>query len=386
MNPIYLDHHATTPCDPRVLAAMLPYFLEKFGNPASLTNVFGRVARDAVENARLEVATLLGGRPSEITFTSGATESLNLAFKGLWGLQEARTRVVISAVEHSAVHALARWAERLGATVVELPVDAEGRVAPEALSVELRAHAKETALVAVMLANNEVGTVQPIGPLAEIAGDYGVPFLCDAVQGVGKVAGFSVATPGLSAVTLSGHKFNGPKGIGVLWLRGRPPLIIEPVIHGGGQERDLRSGTLAVPLIVAMGEASRLLALEGPQRVELAGARRDALWRALSEGLGARVRRHTPATGALTNNLNVSFDGVESGALMARLPWLAFSAASACQTGGVAPSHVLAAMGRSPRDALSAARFGVDHTTTPEEIGIAAAALIEAVLALRQDL
>jgi cysteine desulfurase len=386
MRAIYLDHHATTPCDPRVVAAMIPFFSEDFGNPASTTHVFGQKARSAVDAARAEVAALVGGSPAGVTFTSGATEALNLALQGLSAAAgPARPVLIVSAIEHAAVLDTARALARRGAALVILPVDAEARVDPASLEAALRIHASRTALIAVMAANNEVGTVQPIAELAALAASFDVPFVCDAVQGIGKLEGPPpLSLPGVAAVALSAHKFGGPKGVGALCVRSRPPLLLEPLHHGGAQERGLRPGTVATHQVVGLGEAARLLGIEGPPRVATETARRDDLWDALHGALGDGVVRNTPLKGALPNNLHVSFPGVESRALMAALPHLAFSAGSACHTGSGQPSHVLGAMGLPAGRALSAARFGLSHTTLAEEVEVAAAALVDAVVRLRR--
>ena len=382
MRPIYLDNHATTPCDPRVVAAMQPFWLEDFGNAASSGHVFGRRARDAVEHARTEVAALLGADPREIAFTSGATESLNIALKGLLARRAPRGRVMPSAIEHAVVRGCARYAVWRGGTLDELPVDDEGRVDPDVVRARLAAHGAETAWVAVMLANNEVGTVQPVAEIASVCAEADVPFVCDAVQGLGKTA-FSVRLDGLVAVSVSGHKIGGPKGIGALWTRARPPLDLPPLFEGGTQERGLRPGTLPVALIVGLGEACRILRTEGAEQSLRVAALRDHLWERLSEGLGAGVVRNSPTSGVLPNNLHVSFLGVESRALMAHLPNLAFSAGSACSSEHLSASHVLTAMGLPPARVFTAARLGLGPATHGCDVDEAAEALIHAVRMLQ---
>jgi len=378
MRMIYLDHHATTPCDHRVVAAMLPYLSERFGNAASLAHAFGRAAREAVEAARVEVASLLQGSPREVIFTSGATESLNIAFKGLLGSRPERARVLVAATEHAAVRDCGRWAARQGRELELISVDAEGRVDLGDLEARLGRDPVSVALVAVMLANNEVGTVQPIAAIGALCERFQIPLLSDAVQGIGKVP-FSVRWPGLVASAISAHKICGPKGIGALWIRARPPVALEPLFEGGGQERGLRPGTAPVPLIVAFGEACRLLRLEGAAEATRLAGLRDELWRRLSEGLGERVVRNTPRTDVLPNNLHVSFPGIESRVLMQHLPHLAFSTGSACQTESPTPSHVLTAMGLSDARIYSGVRFGLGRQTQACDIEEAAESLIGAI-------
>lgn len=382
MRPIYLDHHATTPCDPRVVEAMHPFLLEDFGNAASTSHVFGRRAREAVEHARSEVAALLGADPREIAFTSGATESLNIALKGLLVTRAPRKRVALSAVEHAVVRGCARYAARTGGGFDALAVDGEGRLDPETVRAHLETHAADTAWVAVMLANNEVGTIQPIEAISNICAEFEVPLVCDAVQGLGKVP-LSVRQPGLVAVSASGHKIGGPKGIGALWTRSRPPLDLPPLFEGGAQERGLRPGTLPVSLIVGLGEACRILRTEGAEQARHMATLRDRLWGRLSEGLGDGVVRNGPTDGVLPNNLHVSFLGVESRALMAHLPQLAFSAGSACSSEHLQVSHVLTAMGLSPARIHTAARFGLGPASHGCDVDEAAEAVVRAVRLLQ---
>jgi cysteine desulfurase len=378
MRRIYLDHHATTPCDPRVLSVMWPYFNEHFGNASSPHHVFGREAREAVERARGHVAETLGTDPRGIVFTSGATEALNLALRGLFAAGDGRRRILVGATEHAAVRDTARDLVRAGASVEFLPVDGEGRIDPDHVARRLRDVAHETALVAVMLANNEVGTIAPLEAIGARCAAFDVPLVVDAVQGIGHVPWFQASLPGLVATVISGHKIGGPKGVGALWLRPRPPVLLAPQMTGGGQERGLRPGTVAVPLVVGLGEASRLAGNEGTQRIGVLRALRDRLWHGLKAALGDGVVRNSPSDG-LAHNLHVSFPGIESRALMEHLPNLAFSAGSACHAGSGQPSHVLEAMGLAPARSLSAARFAVAATTTEDDVDTAVAWLADAV-------
>lgn len=375
--PIYLDHHATTPCDPRVVEAMLPYFTEKFGNAASRTHLYGFVANTAVERAREQVAALLGASPKEIIFTSGATEADNLAILGVAEATGHTRRVITSAFEHKAVLDPCAALERRGWEVVRLPVSRDGLVSPDDLR---RALERPASLVTIMLANNEVGTVQPIAELATIARERGTVFHTDAAQAPGKIP---VTGLGADLVSLSAHKLYGPKGIGALYVRrGRPKVPIEPVFFGGGHERGLRSGTLAVPLIVGFGVAAEIAAedlLSG--EVDRLRALRDRLLDGVRAIGGVHVNGTMDAR--LPNNLHLSFDGVDGEALLLSVKELALSSGSACTSATLEPSHVLRAMGLSAEHLHGSLRFGLGRPTTDADIDTAIAVLRERVPALR---
>jgi|HigsolmetaAR206D_1030411.scaffolds.fasta_scaffold06383_1 cysteine desulfurase len=372
----YLDHAATTPMLDEALEAYVATARE-VGNPSSL-HAAGRCARRRVEESRERVAAALGARPSEVVFTGGGTESDNLAVKGIFWARRAadpgRVRVVASSIEHHAVFDSVEWlARHEGATASWLPVDGAGRLDPETLSAVLDEHAAEVALISVMWANNEVGTVQPIARLAEIAAAYGIPFHTDAVQAVGQVP-VDFAASGVSALTLSGHKLGGPVGVGALVL-GRD-VAVTPVLHGGGQERDVRSGTLDAPGIVAFA-----VAVEAAVKAQQEYAARVA---ALRDDLVARVRQAVPEAiyngdpdNRLPGNAHFSFPGCEGDALLLLLDaqGIACSTGSACSAGVAQPSHVLLAMGADEDRARSSLRFSLGHSSTKADVDALVAAL-----------
>jgi cysteine desulfurase len=376
--PIYLDHFATTPVDPRVLEAMLPWFSRDFGNAASRTHVFGWRAEAAVEQARAEVARALGARePREIVFTSGATESNNLALQGVARALAARgDHLVTVATEHRAVLDVCRALEREGRRVTVLPVDGGGRVDPDELR---RAIEPSTVLVSVMAANNEIGVLQPLAELAAVCRERGVLLHSDAAQAAGKIA-LDVAALGLDLLSVSGHKVYGPKGVGALYVRSGPPRVrIAPLLHGGGHERGLRSGTLPVPLLVGLGRALALAVAErDAEGARLAGLR-DRLWQRLQQGLGEGVVRNGDAVHCLPAALHVSFPGVDAAALLAALPDVALSTGSACSSASPEPSHVLRALGLPVERVRSGIRFALGRFNTAEEIERAAARVVEEV-------
>jgi cysteine desulfurase len=378
--PIYMDHHSTTPVDPRVLQQMLPYFSEDFGNAASRTHAFGWRAEEAVERARAQVASLLRADAKEIIFTSGATESDNLA---LFGAMEAnRNRgdhLITQATEHKAVVDSARRLEKQGWKVTFLPVDPNGQVDPDRLR---RALTPRTVLVTIMTANNEVGTVQRIAELARISRQAGVLFHTDAAQGMNYVP-LNVEELEIDLLSLSAHKIYGPKGVGALWIRRRTPRIrIEPLLHGGGHERGLRSGTLPVPNVVGLGAACEIVREEG--RAE--GERLRAL---SGRMLGEITRRLDQVTlnghpqERLPNNLNLSFAGVEGESLMMGMPDVAVSSGSACTSATQEPSYVLKALGVPDSLAHASIRFGLGRSTTAEEVDFVVDRVVAAVDKLR---
>ena len=375
--PIYLDNQATTPCDPRVVAAMLPYFSEAFGNPHSVEHALGREAEAAVARARAEVAALIGATPREIVFTSGATESNNLAIKGAARfaarMENPRRRLITLATEHKCVlQATADLAED-GFEPVFLPVRPDGRLDPEALRMAL---ATPTLLVSVMAANNETGVLQDITALAALAHQAGALFHTDAAQAVGKIP-IDVTAQGIDLLSISGHKLYGPKGVGALYVRHRPRVRLAPLISGGGQERGLRSGTLPAPLIVGFGEACRLAGAEMAAEAERLAGLRERLLARLSDAIpgisvnGSREHR-------LAGNLNLAFPAARAETLLADLPDLCLSTGSACSSAAVEPSYVLGAMGVPAEVAARSLRIGIGRFTSAAEIDLAAAMLIAA--------
>ena len=362
--PIYMDHHATTPVDPRVLEAMLPYFGVEFGNAASKSHVFGWRAEEAVEAARAEVAAIVGATAREIVFTSGATESDNLAVKGVAQFHQGRGRHLVTCqTEHKAVLDSLHALERQGFEVTFLPVGSDGRLDPGALERALR---PDTILVSVMAANNETGVLQPVEEIGRITRERGVLFHCDAVQAVGRVP-FDVERANVDLASLSAHKLYGPKGVGALYVRRKPRARLIAQMDGGGHERGLRSGTLNVPGIVGFGKACALAAAELPAE----SARLLALRERLRRGIDAAVDRVT-VNGSLEHrlpgNLNVSFAWVEGEALMMAMKDVAVSSGSACTSASLEPSYVLRAMGVPDDLAHSSIRFGLGRFNTEEEV------------------
>ncbi|WP_287849529.1 cysteine desulfurase family protein [Acidiphilium sp.] len=375
--PIYLDNQATTPCDPRVVAAMLPYFTESFGNPHSIEHALGREAETAVAQARAEVAALIGASPREIVFTSGATESNNLAIKGAARFaarqENPRRRLITLATEHKCVLEATRDLAEEGFEPVFLPVQPDGRLDPEALHAAL---ATPTLLVSVMAANNETGVLQDITALAALAHAAGALFHTDAAQAAGKIP-LDVVAQGIDLLSISGHKLYGPKGVGALYVRHRPRARLAPLLSGGGQERGLRSGTLPAPLIVGFGAACRIARAEmAAEAVRLAGLRERLLARLQDAIPGIAVngsREHR-----LAGNLNLAFPGARAETLLADLPDLCLSTGSACSSAAIEPSYVLRAMGIAPESAARSLRIGIGRFTSATDIDIAADLLIAA--------
>ncbi|MEN9228241.1 MAG: aminotransferase class V-fold PLP-dependent enzyme [Gloeomargarita sp. HHBFW_bins_205] len=379
MRPIYLDYQATTPLDERVWQAMLPYWRERFGNPAS-AHVYGWEAQAAVELAREQVAAALNTTPDSIIFTSGATEANNLAIKGVAAAYHSRGRHIVTVqTEHRAVLDPCRYLATLGFRVTELPVRPDGLVDLEQLTQALT---PDTILVSVMAANNEIGVLQPLAEIGRLCRERGILFHTDAAQAIGKIP-LDVEALNVDLLSLTAHKIGGPKGVGALFIRrDRPRVQLVPQLHGGGQEQDFRSGTLAVPLIVGLGAAVQIaLAERETEQVRLL-ALRTYLWREL-EGLGD-VRLNGAWSPRLAGNLNVTFLGVNGAELHKRLqPVVAVSAGSACSTGR--PSHVLLALGLSPTLAASSVRFGLGRWTTQADIEQVVAYLRELLPALRRN-
>jgi cysteine desulfurase len=369
----YLDHAATTPMLPQAVEAMAA-LLPQVGNASSL-HAAGRRARRVVEESRESLAASLGARPSEVVFTSGGTESDNLALKGIYWARRSsddrRRRLLLSAVEHHAVLDSALWlAEREGAAITWLPVDGDGRVAPSSLRAALESSPDDVALVSIMWANNEVGTVQPVEELAEVAHSYDVPLHTDAVQAVGQVP-VDFAASGVDAMTVTGHKLGGPIGAGALLLA--RDLAVVPVLHGGGQERDVRSGTLDVPGVAGLAVAAEIAAKEQPERAErLAAMRDDLVRRVLASVPDAQLNGDASLSPdrRLPGNAHFSFDGCEGDALLLLLDarGIECSTGSACSAGVARPSHVLLAIGHDEARARGSLRFSLGHTSRPDDV------------------
>ena len=375
---IYLDHAATTPLDARVLDAMLPYLKESYGNPASEHGP-GRIARRAVEQARAQVAALLGANAEEIIWTSGATESNNLALKGALEFRGLKsTHIVTSRIEHKAVLDTCRYLETQGARVAYLKPQADGRVLPEQVMAALT---PDTALVSLMWVNNETGVINDISGLAPQLRERGVLLHVDAVQAAGKLPIDLAATP-IDLLSLSAHKMYGPKGIGALFVRKRPRARLAPQMHGGGHEQGMRSGTLATHQIVGLGEACRIAQAEIVTEAARLSGLRDALWQALQ--VLPKVHLNGAGASRAAHILNVSFEGVEGESLRAMLGDVAVSSGSACSSATKEPSYVLRALGRDDELAGSSLRFSLGRHTTAAEMEQVAAKVIKAVQWLRE--
>lgn len=377
--PIYMDNHATTPVDPRVLEAMLPYFREEFGNASSKSHPFGWRAEEAVEQARAEVAALIGATPKEIVWTSGATESNNLAVKGVAEFHAAKGKHLVTvATEHKAVLDAMHALERRGWSVTVLPVGKDGRVDPAAVKAALR---PDTVLVSVMHANNETGVVQPIAEIGAVTRAAGVLFHCDAVQSAGKIP-FDVEQAGVDLASLSAHKMYGPKGVGALYIRRKPRARLTAQQDGGGHERGHRSGTLNVPGIVGFGRACALALAERDAEAARVLALRERLRAGLEAGLDL-VHLNGSLEHRLPGNLNMSFAYVEGEALMMAIKDVAVSSGSACTSASLEPSYVLRAMGVGDDLAHSSIRFGLGRFTTEEEVDYTVRLVIQRVKKLR---
>ncbi len=378
--PIYLDNHATTRVDPRMLEAMLPYFMEQYGNAASRQHVFGQRAEEAVDRAREQVAGLIGAEARTIVFTSGATESDNLALKGVAAAYRKKGGHLISvATEHNAVLDPLRRLERDGFRVTILPVDRFGRVTADQVEAALT---ERTILVSVMAANNEIGTLQPVRAIGRLCKRRGVLFHTDAVQAAGKLP-LDVEDMGIDLLSLSAHKMYGPKGVGALYVRRREPHVrLEPLIDGGGHERGLRSGTLPVPLIVGFGAACELCRQEMAEEAERLRSLRERLREGIQGQLEDTVLHGHP-TERLPGNLNLGFAYIDSGALMTRMRDVAVSSGSACTSASVEPSHVLRAIGVADELAHGSIRYGLGRFTTPDEVDYAVEETVRAVQYLR---
>jgi cysteine desulfurase len=378
---VYLDYHATTPVDPRVLDAMLPFFTDRFGNPASRQHSYGWQAQEAVEQARRQVAAVIHASAGEIIFTSGATESNNLAIKGAaCALKGRGTHVVTVATEHKSVLDSCARLERDGWTVTRLPVDSEGFVDLDALRAAMT---DRTTIVSIMAANNEIGVLQPLAEIASIVHERGGLLHSDAAQAFGKVP-MDVASAGVDLLSLTAHKCYGPKGTGALYVRRqRPRIPLECQIDGGGHENGFRSGTLNVPGIVGLGACAEVARNEMPQESARLASMRDRLLQGLRGQLDG-VRVNGSLDRRLPHNLHVSFDAVEGEALLMALGDVAVSTGSACSSGSQAPSHVLAAIGAVGNRAGASIRFGLGRWTSDAEIDFALERVTTVVRTLRE--
>jgi cysteine desulfurase len=379
--PIYMDNHATTRLDPRVLEAMMPYLTDVYGNAASRSHGFGWAADQAVEKARAQVAKLIGATAREIVFTSGATESDNLAITGAVQAAGGRGHVITQATEHNAVLDTCRWLEKQGCRVTILPVDADGLIRLDDLRNAIEN--EEPVLVTILAANNEIGTLQPIDAIGTLCREHGVLFHTDAAQAIGKIP-IDVSRTNIDLLSISGHKIYGPKGIGALYVRRRNPRVeLTEQMHGGGHERGMRSGTLNVPGIVGLGAACELAAAELESEAIRLTALRNRLQAKLEAGID-RVRVNGSQQQRLPGNLNMTFEHVDSETLMMGLKDVALSSGSACTSAKIEPSHVLRALGLDEEAAHSSIRFGLGRFNTEEEVDYVAERLIDVVKKLRE--
>jgi cysteine desulfurase len=378
MRTIYLDYNATTPIAPAVQQVILPYLAEHYGNPSS-HHLLGRAAHEAVEDARMRVAQLLGVERDEIVFTSGGTEANNLALKGVLLRKplDRRAHLVISAIEHPAIVEPARFLERLGYRLTVVRCDGSGVVDPDEVRRAIRA---DTALVSIMHANNEIGTLQPIRAISQICQEHGVLLHTDAAQSVGKVS-TRIAELGVDLLSIAGHKVYAPKGVGALYVR--KGVLLEPVLHGAGHEGGLRAGTENVPYIAALGVASALALQHSSEASERLGTLRDRLWQQLSDAIGEGLLVHGQGVARLPNTLSVNFPEVVGAELLRRCPELCASTGSACHSGTTQLSATLAAMRVKPEAARGTVRLSLGWYTEEEEIDRAASLLIAAWESLR---
>ena len=379
---IYLDYHATTPVDPRVLAAMLPYFTEHFGNAASITHEYGWEAEAAIQQSRTILAEAINGSPEEIVFTSGATEANNLAIKGVAEAYFSKGRHLITVqTEHNAVLDPCHYLENLGFEVTYLPVQGDGILDLDLLEKSIR---PDTILVSVMAANNEIGVIQPLAEIGAICRQHQVLFHCDGAQAIGKIP-LDVQEMQIDLLSMTAHKIYGPKGIGALYVRRKSPRVkLSPQLHGGGHERGMRSGTLYTPQIVGFAQAVELGLEERETEAERLQQLRSSLWHHLQSLDGIHLNGH--ASQRLPGNLNVSVEGVDGQALILALrSTVALSSGAACSAVKIAPSHVLTALGRSEKLAFASLRFGLGRFTTSEEIEQVGQAVVQAIGSLRRQ-
>ncbi|HEY1424240.1 MAG TPA: IscS subfamily cysteine desulfurase [Candidatus Acidoferrum sp.] len=379
--PIYFDNHATTQVDPRVVQAMLPYFTEKFGNAASRNHPFGWAGEEAVENARAQVASLIGATPKEIIFTSGATESDNLMIKGVAEMyREKGNHIITQAIEHKAVLDTCKRLEKDGFEVTYLPVGKDGRVNPEDVR---KAITPKTILITIMYANNEIGIINPIQEIGKIAKEHGIFFASDGVQAVGKIP-VDVQKDNIDLLAISGHKIYGPKGVGALYVRRRNPRVqLSAIIDGGGHERGMRSGTLNVPGIVGLGAACEIAQKEMAEESVRLAKLRDRLRAGLEAKLD-EVFINGSMEHRLPNNLNMSFAYVEGESLLMGINDIAVSSGSACTSATLEPSYVLKALGVGEDLAHTSIRFGLGRFNTEEEVDYVTDKMVQVVTKLRE--
>jgi len=379
--PIYMDNHATTPVDPRVVEAMLPYFTEKFGNAASRNHSFGWAGEEAVENARAQVASLIGATPKEIIFTSGATESDNLMIKGVAEMyREKGNHIITQAIEHKAVLDTCKRLEKYGYEVSYLPVQKDGRVNPQDVRKAIK---PTTILITVMYANNEIGVINPIQEIGKIAKERGIIFAVDGVQAVGKIP-VDVQKDNIDLLSISAHKIYGPKGVGALYVRRRNPRVqLSAIIDGGGHERGMRSGTLNVTGIIGLGKACELAQQEMPEESKRLRALRDRLKAGLEAKLD-EVYINGSLEHRLPNNLNMSFAYVEGESLLMGINDVAVSSGSACTSATLEPSYVLKALGVGEDLAHTSIRFGLGRFNTEEEVDYVTDKMVQVVTKLRE--
>lgn len=376
--PIYLDYNATTPTDPQVVEVMLPYFNEKFGNASSVQHVYGWDAEEAVTEARDQVAELIAAKPSEITFTSGATEAINILHQGYYQSNRSRgNHIITCCTEHKAVLDTCQALEDRGARVTYLSVDADGVISLEELEASI---SSETILISIMYANNETGVIQPIQEIAAIAKSHEVVFFSDATQAVGKVP-VDVHDLGLDAIAFSGHKMYGPKGVGGLFMNKKAKANLSPITFGGGQEKGYRPGTLNVPAIVGLGKAAQMCAEMMTEEAERLASLRDQLEQKLAQLEGCSINGQ--GVSRLSHVTNVSFENIDGSSLIRSLHQLAVSQGSACNSNIIEPSHVLLAMGLSQELALSSLRVSLGRYTMDEDINLAAQTIHDTVNSLR---
>ena len=380
--PIYLDCQATTPVDERVLEAMLPYFRESFGNPASIGHLYGWEAEAALKLAREAIANAISATPEEIIFTSGATEANNLALKGVAEAYHSKGRHIVTVqTEHSAVLDPCAYLQSLGFEITYLPVKSDGLIDLKELETAIR---PDTILVSVMAANNEIGVLQPIAEIGKICRDRQVLFHSDAAQAIGKIP-LDVNVMQIDLMSLTAHKIYGAKGIGALYVRRRPRVSLAPQLHGGGHERGMRSGTLYTPQIVGFAKALEIAISSQDSEQQQALTLREHLWQRLSEIEG--IILNGSRTQRLAGNLNVSFTGINGAALILALqPIVAVSSGSACSSAKTSPSHVLTALGHSKELAYASIRFGIGRFNTFDEIETVANHVIASVRSLRKEL
>ena len=379
--PIYLDYQSTTPADPRVVDAMLPYFFDKPGNPHSRSHGLGREAHDAVEAARIKIASTIGSDAREIIFTSGATESNNLALKGaaqFYG--DTKRQIITVATEHKCVIETCQHLASNGYDIVFLPVQMNGLLDLDRLAGEVT---HDTLLVSIMAAHNEIGVIQQISDIGELCREHDVLFHTDSAQAVGKIP-MDVNAMSIDLMSISGHKLYGPKGIGALYVRRRPRVRLSAQISGGGQERGLRSGTLPTPLCVGLGTACDIASEELGEEARRIGALRDHLYRGISDRLSDVILNGDPVH-RLPGNLNLSFAGLDSEKIMSALPDIAISSGSACTSTSLEPSYVIRALGLSEDMARGSLRFGIGRFTTIAEIDYVIERVSTTVLSLRDQ-